>query len=221
MGIKKAKAAVIIFGAVLAITAVLLLYFFVLRKPVEETPPSLEPAESITFSVPALVDATPETVWVEDGGADMNGFTTRTALGLEADVEEGGASSAIGVLSIEAIGLECHVYDANQDTVMEAMTMGAAHYKSTSYFSGNVGLSAHNGNASYSFFDRLPQLREGDIITYLTALGEKRYAVRTIVTIADDDWSYLSRTEDNRITLTTCITGQPDKRLCVQGVEIR
>ena len=38
--------------------------------------------------------------------------------------------------------------------------------------------------------------------------------------IAGDDWSYLSRTDDNRITMITCITGKPDLRLMVQAKEI-
>lgn len=211
MNIKKAKAAAIISGAVLTLAGFLLLYFFVISKPKQEVPSSSvsEPASS---SAVLLVDTPPDEIWAEDNGEDTNGFTTLAGLG--ADTE------SLGVLMIEKIGLECHVYDAGPDTVMEAMKKGAAHYKSTSYFQGNIGLSAHNGNASYSFFDRLPQLRKGDIITYTTELGEKRYEVCTIAAIADDDWSYLGRTEDNRITLTTCITGQPNQRLCVQGVEI-
>ena len=39
--------------------------------------------------------------------------------------------------------------------------------------------------------------------------------------IAGDDWSYLSRTDDNRITMITCITGKPDLRLMVQAREVR
>ena len=37
--------------------------------------------------------------------------------------------------------------------------------------------------------------------------------------INDEDWSYLGATEDNRITLITCVAGQKDKRLCVQAIE--
>ena len=37
--------------------------------------------------------------------------------------------------------------------------------------------------------------------------------------INEEDWSYLGATEDNRITLITCVTGQKDKRLCVQAIE--
>ena len=37
--------------------------------------------------------------------------------------------------------------------------------------------------------------------------------------IDETDWSMLGRTEDNRITMTTCIDGEPSKRLVVQAVE--
>ena len=171
-----------------------------------------EEPEAEEIHLAALVDVTPENVWnVDDAEGDPT-FTTRDQLPADAD--------SIGVLTIDKIDLQCHVYDSDNDTVMEDMTRGAGHYKSTSYWNGNIGFSAHNGNASYSYFDRLPELAEGDIITYETALGTRQYAVTTIAKIADDDWQYLGRTEDNRITLTTCITGQPAMRLCVQAVEV-
>ena len=34
-----------------------------------------------------------------------------------------------------------------------------------------------------------------------------------------EDWSWLGRTADNRLTLTTCVTGKPDKRFLVQAVQ--
>ena len=40
-------------------------------------------------------------------------------------------------------------------------------------------------------------------------------------TIAEDDWSYLGRTGENKITLITCISGQPTKRLVVQAAEVK
>ena len=60
---------------------------------------------------------------------------------------------------------------------------------------------------------------KGDVIAYETTLGIRYYTVDTIETISDDDWSYLGRTEDNRITLITCEVGHDDKRLVVQAVE--
>ena len=166
---------------------------------------SMPPEESASLS-----ESRPADIW--DDESDYGGFTTLEQLDPDGD--------SIGVLRIEKIGLSCHAYDSTPDTVMEDMKRGVAHYNTTSYWSGNIGLAAHNGNASYSYFDKLHELVVGDIITYETTFGIRSYAVQTIVDISDDDWSYLGRTEDNRITLTTCITGQPEMRLCVQAVEI-
>jgi LPXTG-site transpeptidase (sortase) family protein len=77
-----------------------------------------------------------------------------------------------------------------------------------------------NFNLTDGFFKNLHTLSEGDIITYRSALGTKNYAVETVAEIAETDWSYLGRTEDDRITLITCISGKPRSRLVVQGVEL-
>ncbi len=159
-----------------------------------------------------LLDAPPDESWADDSETGYNSFTTRAQLGA--------AEGSIGVLTIEKIGVSVHVFDSDEGSTAEDMTRGAAHYRSTSYFDGNVGMAAHIGNASYSYFERLRELAVGDILTYETQLGSRSYAVAEITTIADTDWSYLGRTGDNRLTLTTCIEGQENQRLCVQAVEV-
>ena len=37
--------------------------------------------------------------------------------------------------------------------------------------------------------------------------------------IHQTDWRYIENTEDNRMTLITCVKGQKEKRLCVQALE--
>lgn len=68
-------------------------------------------------------------------------------------------------------------------------------------------------------FKNLKNIKVGSEIYYQTQYGTKRYIVETKVIISEEDWSYLGATEDNRITLITCVAGQRDKRLCVQAVE--
>jgi len=128
------------------------------------------------------------------------------------------AGEVLGVLSIPAIRLTVNVYDTDDE--MEAMTHGLAHFRITSAWAGNVGLSGHNVNFDLTdgFFKNLHTLSQGDIITYRTALGTRTYAVQTIAEIAETDWSYLGRTEDDRITLITCISGKPTSRLVVQAL---
>jgi sortase (surface protein transpeptidase) len=44
--------------------------------------------------------------------------------------------------------------------------------------------------------------------------------VDSVTEIAETDWGMLGRTQDNRITLITCISGKPALRLCVQAIEV-
>ncbi len=103
---------------------------------------------------------------------------------------------------------------------MEAMSHGVAHFKTTSSWDGNIGLCSHNVNFDLTdgYFKSIHTLQAGDIISYATALGSRTYAVETVAEISETDWSYLGRTEDNRVTLITCISGRPRSRLVVQAV---
>jgi LPXTG-site transpeptidase (sortase) family protein len=127
---------------------------------------------------------------------------------------------SIGILSIPKLELTVGVFETADE--METMTHGLAHFKTTSAWAGNIGVCGHNVNFDLTdgHFKRLHTLSEGDIITYQTALGTKTYAVKIVAEIAETDWSYLGRTEDNRITLITCISGKPRSRLVVQAVEL-
>ncbi len=62
-------------------------------------------------------------------------------------------------------------------------------------------------------------MAEGDEIAYRCELGERTYTVETVQAIDASDWTQLGHTDDNRLTLITCISGKPEQRLCVQAVE--
>ena len=47
------------------------------------------------------------------------------------------------------------------------------------------------------------------------------FKVETVTVIKDTDWTYLEETEDNRITLITCVENEPDYRRCVQAIEVK
>ena len=99
------------------------------------------------------------------------------------------------------------------------MKKGVAHDKTTSASTGDIELCAHYGNASYCWFDNVHKVKKGDVVTYQTALGTRTYEISEIKEVDETDWSMLGRTEDNRITMTTCIDGKPSKRLVVQAIE--
>ena len=129
---------------------------------------------------------------------------------------------SMGVLSIPKLELSAPVYETEEGGEIESMTKGVAHFAVTSAWEGNIGLASHNvaPAGAVAYFRNIHKLEKGDALSYKTALGEREYKVAEVKEIADDDWTYLTRTEDNRLTLITCITGKPDMRLMVQALEV-
>ena len=168
-----------------------------------------EPAENSGGKEDVIAEAAVFVPQTDPDVADAGNYT----LPEQAALKDG----SIGVLTIDSIGVSAPVYETDDE--MEAMKKGIAHYKTTSAWTGNIGLCAHNGNASYCWFHDLHKVEKGDVVTYQTALGTRTYEVTEIKEIDETDWSMLGRTEDNRITMTTCIDGKPSKRLVVQAVE--
>lgn len=123
----------------------------------------------------------------------------------------------IGTLTIPDILLENAPIRESIELTTLSETIG--HFLSTSIYEGNVGLASHNSGSNGDFFKNLKNIKIGSEIYYQTKYGTKRYVVTTKEIIDEEDWSYLGSTEDNRITLITCVAGQKDKRLCVQAIE--
>ena len=123
----------------------------------------------------------------------------------------------IGTLTIPDILLENAPIRESVELSTLSQTIG--HFPSTSVYAGNVGLASHNSGSQGDFFKNLKKIKIGSEIYYQTKFGTKRYVVTVKETIDENDWSYLQKTDDNRITLITCVTGQREKRLCVQAVE--
>ena len=175
-------------------------------------PDAAEPAADIVDSeAPSTAAGAPDTVWENDAIVTYNAFT----LPEKAALDDG----SIGSLAIPKINLTVPVYES--DDQMEDMEQGVAHFKSTSAWDGNVGLSGHNNTTSGygAYFKDLHQLVDGDSITYKTALGERQYKVISTTIVDDEDWSWLSRTADNRLTLITCVNNSASQRLMVQAVQ--
>lgn len=123
---------------------------------------------------------------------------------------------AVGILKIDKINLCQKVAEGHS---LEVLKTDLRHVDETAYYKGNIGILGHNnGNAGY--FKRLNELTLNDEIQYITENGTMKYKVSEITEIEDTDWSKLSKTEDNRITLITCVRNVPTKRYCVQAVEI-
>lgn len=131
------------------------------------------------------------------------------------DIMELWESNIIGTLEIPSLNLKLSVADDIDDTTLENYI---GHFTSTALYEGNVGMAGHN---SSKFFATLKNIKKGDEIIYNFLLGEKTYIVDTITEIQEDDWNYLEDTEDNRLTLITCVKNQPMIRLCIQAKEVK
>ena len=123
---------------------------------------------------------------------------------------------SIGTLKIPSLNINMKVWEGETNT---SMAKGLGHYSSTSGWDGNIGVCGHNRGAKYTI-GSIKDLEIGDTITYTTIYGTRTYEVVLVKTISNSDWSYLQATADNRITLTTCLANQPEKRICVQAVQI-
>lgn len=109
--------------------------------------------------------------------------------------------------------------DIKEGTTKEIMEDYIGHFEETKKDKGNVGLAAHNRGYKNNYFARLKELKEGDSIFYNYQGEIKEYEVTKHVIIKDTDWSYLKDTDENTITLITCVENEPEYRRCIQGEE--
>lgn len=126
--------------------------------------------------------------------------------------------NTIGVLKIPKIDLEAEIKEGVE---LDVLAQYIGHFRNSSLWDGNVALASHNrGNSVAHHFERIHLLKNGDEILYITNLGERRYTVYNTKEIDSTDWSVTLETSENIITLITCISNKPEKRLCVQAKAI-
>lgn len=123
-------------------------------------------------------------------------------------------NTVIGVLRIEKINFEGLVYEG---TNQEVLKNGVGHFENSPVLLGNVCFAAHNNR---NYWAKLHILKKGDIIDYISYLGSKKYEVFNIKEIDKTDWSLLKNTDNNIISLITCIRDKENKRLCLQAKEV-
>lgn len=124
--------------------------------------------------------------------------------------------SVLGILTIEKIGLNATV---KEGTTSDILLEYIGHIEETSTYDGNVGLAGHNRGCENSYFARINELEIGDEIRYKTKFYDRIYVIDNIKVILETDWSLLESTEENKLTLITCITNKRKQRLCVQATE--
>ena len=111
------------------------------------------------------------------------------------------------------------IADISEGITKEVLNQYVGHFENTSKEQGNIGLAAHNRGYEVNYFKDLKLLKKGDEIKYKHNEFEKIYEVEKCRIIKDTDWEYLEETEDNMLTLITCVENQPEYRRCIQAVE--
>jgi len=121
-------------------------------------------------------------------------------------------------LEIPKINLVANI---SEGTSKEILNNYIGHFEETKKDIGNIGLAAHNRGYQVNYFEKLKDLKEGDYIYYTYKETKRTYVIISRLIIKDTEWSNLENTEDNRLTLITCVENKPKLRRCVQAIEVK
>lgn len=155
-------------------------------------------------------------VLVEINSNNINQETKEANIKIQNNQSTTSTKEVNWKIKIPAISLEAEI---SETTSQEVMDKYVGHFEETSKTTGNVGLAAHNRGYEVNYFSDLKNLKEGDEIVYKYYDFEKKYIVVKNKIIKDTDWSDLEETEENKITLITCVENEPEYRRCIQGIE--
>ncbi|MBR3325363.1 MAG: class D sortase [Clostridia bacterium] len=122
----------------------------------------------------------------------------------------------IGILEIDKIHLKGLIKEGSSSDILQKYI---GHIESSPKYDGNICLAAHNRGNIYSYFAKLNELAENDEIKYKTIFGDSCFSINKITEIDEQDWSLLEDTDENKLTLITCIKNKKNKRLCVQATK--
>ena len=93
------------------------------------------------------------------------------------------------------------------------------HFPDTAMDYGNIGLAAHNRGYEFNYFENLKKLKNDDQIIYNYKGLIRTYNVNKIEIIENSNWEFLKKSDENKITLITCVENEPNYRRCVQAIE--
>jgi len=118
---------------------------------------------------------------------------------LAVTVPAAAATGVIGLLDIPRLGLSVMVVEGTGTTTLRR---AAGHIPGTALPGepGNVGISAHRD----TFFRPLRNIRQNDVITVNTVIGEYRYRVVSTRIVAPSEVAVLKPTGIEILTLVTC-----------------
>lgn len=192
---KSIKKAFILLFIIIIITIAMISTFFIIKN------------SNDNLQIANVIDTYSDN-YPQDKLQDTNTYNTDNLL-LQINGE-----NVVGVIQINALKFKSLVYDG---TSLETLAKGVGHFENSSYLEGNVCLAAHNTS---KYWKKLHTLKNGEKITYTSFLGTKEYEVFIVKQIDETDWSSLKQTDKNILTLITCVSNVPTKRLCLQALEI-
>lgn len=120
-------------------------------------------------------------------------------------------------IKIPRIDLTANIQEGTDE---EIINNNVGHFTNTPNIDGNIGLIAGCYGYKENHFANLEKLTEGDVIIYQYGDQRKEYKVITNVIIDQKDWSYLTKTQENKLTLITGVVDSQEQRRCVQAIEI-
>lgn len=191
---KKIKIAIIISSVVVMLCIVAVLAFLIVKQ--------LQTKETVENVIEVYANEP-----IQERIENTN-VTNTDELLLQIDGE-----SVVAAIRIDKINFEGLIYEG---TSLDILEKGVGHFENSPYLDGNVCLAAHNTN---KFWAKLHTLQKGDKIIYTSFLGTNEYKVNKIVQISETDWTLLKNTDENILTLITCVKGKPTQRLCVQALQ--
>lgn len=119
-------------------------------------------------------------------------------------------------LQIPKIDLYAQISEGTDE---KTLNQYIGHFEESKKISGNICLAAHNRGYPVNYFERLKELKVGDEIFYFVNEEKYKYIIDEIIVIYETDWTVIENTEDDRITLITCIENRDAYRLCVRGIK--
>lgn len=119
-------------------------------------------------------------------------------------------------IEIPAINLTAPIADG---TDSDTLNKYVGHFMDTPLEMGNIGLAGHNRGYEINYFQNLKKLQKEDQIIYTHENFKKTYIIDKIEIIENTNWNFLKESEENKITLITCIENEPKYRRCIQAVE--
>jgi sortase A len=123
---------------------------------------------------------------------------------------------SIGTLTIPALNLTVKVFEGE---TLENMKNGIGHFEFTSAWNGNICMAGHNRGVPAAI-GGVKNLTNGDTVVYETKYGTRTYEVYNKQQISDTDYSVLGWSDENILTIITCVEGISNLRLAVQCKEV-